>query len=112
MVIEVVPLPLPPSADPSKFRDFGREVRGVHPGKLTDDEFKEIEQLLYKVCAAASVSLMLSRSVVRRAARCTPLQKHLSPTRGAVQAHESTSDANRTRTEMGLTGRCILHPGF
>ena len=50
MAIEVHPLPLPSSADPSKFKDFGREVRGVHPGRLTDEEFKEIEQLLYKVC--------------------------------------------------------------
>ena len=49
MAIETVPLPLPPTADPSKFKDFGREVRGVHPGRLTDEEFKEIEQLLYKV---------------------------------------------------------------
>ena len=50
MAIEVLPLPLPPSADPSKFKDFGREVKGIHPGRLTDEEFKEIEQLLYKVC--------------------------------------------------------------
>ncbi|KAF9651921.1 Clavaminate synthase-like protein [Thelephora ganbajun] len=50
MAIEVLPLPLPSSADPSKFRDFGREVKGIHPGRLTDEEFKEIEQLLYKVC--------------------------------------------------------------
>lgn len=50
MAIETLPLPLPPSADPSKFKDFGREVRGVHPGRLTDEEFEQIEQLLYKVC--------------------------------------------------------------
>lgn len=49
MAIEILPLPLPRTADPSKFKDFGREVRGVHPGRLTDEEFKEIEQLLYKV---------------------------------------------------------------
>ena len=50
MAIETFPLPLPPTADPSKFKDFGREVKGVHPGRLTDEEFKEIQQLLYKVC--------------------------------------------------------------
>ena len=55
MAIETVPLPLPPTADPSKFKDFGREVRGVHPGRLTDEEFKEIEQLLYKVRAAPRI---------------------------------------------------------
>lgn len=49
MAIEVAPLPLPASADPSKFTDFGREVKGVNPGSLTPEEFKEIEELLYKV---------------------------------------------------------------
>ena len=50
MAIEVAPLPLPPSADPSKFAEFGREVRGINPGTLTPEQFKEIEELLYKVC--------------------------------------------------------------
>ena len=49
MAIEVVPLPLPSSADPSKFADFGREVKGVDPGQLTDEQFKEVQELLYKV---------------------------------------------------------------
>ena len=49
MSVEVLPLPLPASADPSKFADFGREVKGIHPGKLTPEQFKEISDLLYKV---------------------------------------------------------------
>jgi len=49
MSVEVLPLPLPASADPSKFTDFGREVKGIHPGKLTPEQFKEISDLLYKV---------------------------------------------------------------
>ena len=49
MAIETVPLPLPTSADASKFADFGREVKGVNPGSFTPEEFKELEQLLYKV---------------------------------------------------------------
>ena len=49
MAIAVAPLPLPPSADPSRFADFGKEVKGVNPGALTPEEFKEVEQLLYKV---------------------------------------------------------------
>ena len=49
MAIEVVSLPLPASAEPSKFKDFGREVKGVNPGTLTPEEFKEIERLLYEV---------------------------------------------------------------
>jgi len=49
MTISFVPLAFPPSADTSRFKDFGREVRGVHPGNLTPDEFKEIETALYQV---------------------------------------------------------------
>ena len=49
MAIEIAPLPLPASADASKFVDFGREVKGVNPGTLTSEQFNEIEELLYKV---------------------------------------------------------------
>ena len=49
MAIQVAPLPLPPSADPAYFADFGREVSGIHPGTLTDEQFSEISDLLYKV---------------------------------------------------------------
>lgn len=50
MAIELVPLPLPASADASKFADFGREVKGLHPGDLTPEQFSEIKEALYKVC--------------------------------------------------------------
>ena len=49
MTIETVPLTLPPSADPSKFANFGREVIGLDPGNLSSSDFAEIRQLLYKV---------------------------------------------------------------
>lgn len=56
MAIELVPLPLPASADPSKFVDFGREVKGVNPGSLSPEQFEEVKEALYKVivysCAA------------------------------------------------------------
>ncbi|KAF7966412.1 hypothetical protein HWV62_1881 [Athelia sp. TMB] len=48
MAIELVPLPLPKSADASKFSEFGREVKNVDPGTLSPEQFKEIEELLYK----------------------------------------------------------------
>ena len=50
MAIELTPLPLPASADASKFADFGREVKGVDPGSLTPQQFQEIHEALYKVC--------------------------------------------------------------
>lgn len=49
MAIELVPLPLPASADPSKFVDFGREVKGVNPGSLSPELFEEVKDALYKV---------------------------------------------------------------
>ena len=51
MAIESVPFTLPASADARKFVNFGREIKGVHPGNITPEVFKELEQLLYKVLA-------------------------------------------------------------
>ncbi|KAK0222612.1 hypothetical protein EDD85DRAFT_861781 [Armillaria nabsnona] len=48
MAIEFVPLPLPVTADPSKFTTFGRQVKGVDPGKFTPEQFQEIRDALYK----------------------------------------------------------------
>jgi len=56
MAIELVPLPLPATADPSKFLDFGREVKGVDPSNLNEALLAEVKEALYKVC---SVSLHL-----------------------------------------------------
>jgi hypothetical protein len=49
MAIQLSPVPLPASADPAAFADFGREVRGIDPSNLSQDQFKELEQALYKV---------------------------------------------------------------
>lgn len=94
MAIEILPLPLPPSADPSKFKDFGREVKGIHPGRLTDEEFKEVEQLLYKVCISQVLSISSCLLPVCSEAWRAALQKYRSLTRGAVQAHEGVSDTD------------------
>ena len=48
MAIELTPLPLPTSADSSRFTDFGRQVIGLHPGKLTPEQLTEIQEALYK----------------------------------------------------------------
>ncbi|KAF7436160.1 hypothetical protein PC9H_002986 [Pleurotus ostreatus] len=47
-MIELVPLPLPASADPIILKDFGREVKGVYLGALSPEEFKQVEGALYK----------------------------------------------------------------
>ena len=86
MAIEVEPLPLPSSADPSKFADFGREVKGVDPGQLTDEQFKEVQELLYKVRSilssykALQVSYRITQhdALLFRNANLTPEQKYVS----------------------------------
>ena len=72
MAIELVPLPLPASADASKFADFGREVKGIHPGTLTPEQFEEIQDALYRVCYPVlrvfGIRIQYSRLYI---ARCT-----------------------------------------
>ncbi|KAL0952016.1 hypothetical protein HGRIS_008665 [Hohenbuehelia grisea] len=60
MAIQLVPLPLPGSADVSKLADFGREVRGIELGSLMSEEFKEIEESLYKYSALLFRNVNLS----------------------------------------------------
>ena len=61
MAIEFTPLPLPAFADPSKFVEFGKEVKGVNPGALSGQDFETIKEALYKVGRATSI-LILSLS--------------------------------------------------
>ncbi|KAH6874976.1 alpha-ketoglutarate dependent xanthine dioxygenase [Coprinopsis sp. MPI-PUGE-AT-0042] len=44
------------SADATKFNNFGREVKGVNPENLTEEESKSISDSLYKKLDAASES--------------------------------------------------------
>ncbi|KAF8532173.1 Clavaminate synthase-like protein [Gautieria morchelliformis] len=48
MTFDVVPLPLPVSVDTAQFREFGREVIGADLTRLSQREFQDIENLLYK----------------------------------------------------------------
>ena len=48
-ILETVPLPLPLSADAYRLATFGREIKGVKPGELTQGQLQEVEELLYKV---------------------------------------------------------------
>ncbi|KAF8492806.1 Clavaminate synthase-like protein [Russula emetica] len=95
MSIETVPLTLPPSADPSKFSNFGRQVIGVDPGNLSPSDFAEIQQLLYKYDA------LLFRNV-----NLSPEQQY-----ALTKAFDPTSESyghgnNKTQS----TKKSILHP--
>ncbi|GAB1524143.1 hypothetical protein RhiTH_007296 [Rhizoctonia solani] len=95
MAIEVLPLPLPPSADASKFKEFGREVKGVDVGNLTPEQFKEIEELLYKYNALLFRNTSLSPEQQYR------LTKAFDPT------SESYGHGNN---KTGNTKKSVLHP--
>ncbi|KAJ3986790.1 taurine catabolism dioxygenase [Lentinula detonsa] len=95
MAIELVPLPLPASADASKFTDFGREVRGVDPGSLSPELFEQVKDALYKHDA-----------LLFRDARLTPEQQY-ALTKAFDPESESYGHGNN-KTES--TKKSILHP--
>jgi len=74
MTIEVVPIALPTSADNSRLKEFGREVKGVNPGTLTNEEFADIEEQLYKH------DILLFRNVDLTPAQQYALTKAFDPT--------------------------------
>ncbi|CAL1694824.1 unnamed protein product [Somion occarium] len=95
MAIELTPLPLPASADASKFADFGREVKGLSPGSLTAEQFNEIQELLYKH------DVLLFRN-----ADLTPEQQY-----ALTKAFDPTSENyGHGNNKTGETKKSILHP--
>ncbi|KAG6815182.1 hypothetical protein H0H93_010646, partial [Arthromyces matolae] len=95
MTIQLIPLPLPPSADASSFIDFGREVQGVAPGNLTPEQFSEVKEALYKH------DVLLFRNVT-----LTPEQQY-ALTKAFDPSSESYGHGN-SKTEG--TRKSILHP--
>ncbi|KAF9235131.1 taurine catabolism dioxygenase [Melanogaster broomeanus] len=95
MAIQLTPLPLPASADPSKFVDFGREVQGVNPGELTPAQFAEIHDALYKHGA------LLFRDVI-----LTPEQQYALTKAFDPEAESYGHGNNKTQS----TKKSILHP--
>ncbi|KAI0713188.1 Clavaminate synthase-like protein [Cerioporus squamosus] len=95
MAIEVAPLPVPPTADAQKLKDFGREVKGVNPGTLSPEEFQEVHDLLYKYGA------LLFRDV-----DLTPEQQY-----ALTKAFDPTSESyGHGNNKTGSEKKSILHP--
>ncbi|KIY68022.1 Clavaminate synthase-like protein [Cylindrobasidium torrendii FP15055 ss-10] len=97
MAIEFVPLPLPASADPSKFAEFGREVKGVDPSAIPSNPelFKQIHDALYKYNA-----------LLFRGATVSPEDQY-----ALTKAFDPTSESyghGNNKTEK--TAKSILHP--
>ncbi|KAJ6522982.1 Clavaminate synthase-like protein [Mycena vulgaris] len=96
MMIELKLLPLPASADASKFTQFGREVFGVDPSNLTSEQFEEIREALYK-----------HDVLVFRNAALTPKQQY-ALTKAFDPASEK--DGHKERTKKSLLGPFIPIP--
>ncbi|KAJ6460582.1 Clavaminate synthase-like protein [Mycena sanguinolenta] len=97
MAIELKPLPLPPSADVSKFTHFGREVFGVDPGNLTSARFREIRQALYKY------DVLVFRNAALTPKQQYALTKAFDP--------ESEKGGHKERTKKSILGAFIPIPG-
>lgn len=58
------PIPIPPSADPAKFKDFGRQVEGFEPDNVTSEQMEEIMDMLYRVRATKFVDLHRNQMLI------------------------------------------------
>lgn len=91
MAIELAPIALPATASDTDFDpDFGREVKGVNPGELTPEQFKEVEIALYTVGLGSSP------------VKCTPLM-HSAAWNPAVQRCHSYTGTTVCSNEGGRT---------
>ncbi|KAI0036453.1 Clavaminate synthase-like protein [Vararia minispora EC-137] len=95
MAIELAPLPLPSTADASKFTEFGREVKGVNPGELSPEQLEQVQMLLYKHDA------LLFRNV-----DLSPEQQY-ALTKAFDLASESYGHGNN---KISKEAKSILHP--
>lgn len=95
MAIEAVPLTLPKSADPSKFTQLGREVKGVNPATATEEQLKEIQELLYKH------DVLLFRDCQMTPEQQYALTKFFDPT---------SENYGHGNNKTGNTKKSVLHP--
>ncbi|KAF7355961.1 Clavaminate synthase-like protein [Mycena venus] len=95
MAIQFTPLPLPASADASKFTQFGREVTGVDPGNLTSEQFDRVRDALYKY------DVLLFRNATLTAEQQYALTKAFDPT---------SEDYGHGNNKTEGTQKSILHP--
>ncbi|WWD20010.1 hypothetical protein CI109_104483 [Kwoniella shandongensis] len=89
------PIPLPASANPTHFKDFGRKVDGFDPDKVDDAQMEEIIDALYKH------SILLFKNL-----KLTPKQQY-ELTHAFDPNTESYGHGNN---KTGSTKSSILHP--
>ncbi|KAF5332583.1 hypothetical protein D9611_005152 [Ephemerocybe angulata] len=95
MPLTLEPIPFPPSLDVSHFQDFGREVKGVHPGDVAQDQrlFHDIEDALY------THDLLLFRDV-----DLTPEQQH-----SLVKAFDTSAEQYAHGNDHEKAKKTVLH---
>ncbi|OWZ31670.1 taurine catabolism dioxygenase TauD [Cryptococcus neoformans c45] len=89
------PIPVPPSVDPTMFKDFGRQVEGFEPDNVTSEQMEEIMDMLYKH------SILLFKNL------------KLSPKQQFEMTHAFDPEANvygHGNNKTGNTKSSILHP--
>ncbi|WVQ74627.1 hypothetical protein IAR50_004228 [Cryptococcus sp. DSM 104548] len=89
------PVPLPPTANPDMFHEFGRQVEGFDPETVTDEQMDEIVDQLYKH------SILLFKNLT-----LTPAQQY-AMTLAFDPAAQSYGHGNN---KTGNTKSSILHP--
>ncbi|KIK70002.1 hypothetical protein GYMLUDRAFT_34412 [Collybiopsis luxurians FD-317 M1] len=88
MTIELSPLPLPTTADASKFETFGREVKGINPGDCTPEQLNSIKESLYKH------EVLLFRDVILTPEQQYSLTKEFEPSSENYGHGNNEVDAN------------------
>ncbi|OCF33372.1 taurine catabolism dioxygenase TauD [Kwoniella heveanensis BCC8398] len=93
--LQFSPIPLPPSANPTYFKDFGRKVEGFDPADIKDGQMDEIIDGLYKH------SVLLFKGL-----KVTPEQQYFMTHAFDPEANTYGHGNNKTQN----TKTSILHP--
>lgn len=93
--LTVSPLPAPPSFAASEVPEFGRVVGGFDPATASADEYKQVEELLYKHSILVFRGLDVSPEVQYK------LTKHFDP---------SAETYGHGNNKTGSEKKSILHP--
>ncbi|KAJ7498492.1 Clavaminate synthase-like protein [Mycena latifolia] len=113
MTIELSPLPLPASADASKFTEFGREVKNLNPGTLSPQEFEQVKEALYKHDVLLFRNALLTPEQQYALTKAKPDDwTHRNQQRlNSFQAFDPESESyGHGNNKTGGNAKSILHP--
>ena len=79
------PLPLPASANPEYFAEFGRRVEGFDASQISHEQMTEIIERLYKVGAEYHGSSLLTIYILHSVALYTTVQRVAAHSEAAIR---------------------------